>query len=110
LAEAPKADMSRYRLTPQAEADLFEIWCYIARDSIRVADKVEAAIHRACELAAQAPLGGRERRDLTTRPLRFWTVPRYHNYLIVYDPSLLPVQVIRILHGARNVPAILEEG
>jgi hypothetical protein len=30
--------MSRYQFTPQAVDDLFEIWCYIARDSVEFVD------------------------------------------------------------------------
>ena len=34
-----------YCFTAEAEEDLFEIWLYIARDSMAVADRVETAIH-----------------------------------------------------------------
>jgi plasmid stabilization system protein ParE len=36
--------MSGYEFTPQAAADLFEIWSYIARDSVQAANRVEDAI------------------------------------------------------------------
>jgi plasmid stabilization system protein ParE len=32
--------------------------------------------------------------------VRFWTVPRFRNYLIVYAHETKPLQIIRILHGA----------
>ncbi len=47
------------------------------------------------------------RKNLTPLPLRFWVVPRYTNYLIVYDPEKKPLQIIRIIHGARKLPAVL---
>lgn len=50
------------------------------------------------------------RKDLTALPLRFWTLPRYRNYTIVYDPSSKPLQIIRVLHGARNIAVVLREG
>jgi len=28
-------------------------------------------------------------------------------YLIVYDPDKRPLQIIRILHGARDLPSVL---
>ncbi len=28
-------------------------------------------------------------------------------YLIVYDPENKPLQIIRILHGARDLPSVL---
>ena len=46
--------MSRYQFTPQAVDDLFEIWSYIARDSTRAANRVEAAVYSACAFLAKA--------------------------------------------------------
>lgn len=40
-------------------------------------------------------------------PLRFWTM---HNLLIVYRPETKPLQVIRVLRGARDVAAIVGSG
>jgi plasmid stabilization system protein ParE len=83
--------VSRYQLTPEAEDDLFEIWLFIASDSVPAADRIEAAIYDACARLAEAPLQGHIRQDLTALPLRFWTLPRYHNYMIVYDPETRPL-------------------
>lgn len=99
--------MSRYQFTPQALDDLFEIWSYIAQDNATAADRVEDAIHQACELVAKAPLAGTVRKDLTALPVRFWVVPPFPNYFLVYDPATNPLQIIRVLHGARNTPSIL---
>lgn len=96
-----------YRLTPEADADIFEIWCYIASDSIDAANRVEAAIYRSCALLASGPFRGHERKDLTRLPLRFWTVQPYRKYVIVYDPAMKPVQIIRVLHGGRNAARLL---
>ncbi len=30
---------------------------------------------------------GHIRKDLTGVPVRFWTIPRYSNYAIIYDPA-----------------------
>jgi plasmid stabilization system protein ParE len=102
--------MSSYRFTPQAVEDLFGISSCVARDSVEAANHVEDAIYRACDLLAEAPLGGHIRKDLTKRPLRFWTVQAYPNYLIVYNPKTHPLHIIRVLHGARNMVAILGVG
>ncbi len=40
--------MERYELTPEAVSDLFEIWNFINRDNPEAADRVEAAVLRAC--------------------------------------------------------------
>jgi plasmid stabilization system protein ParE len=99
--------MSAYQFTPQEVGDLFEIWSYIARSDLSAANRVEEAFHRACSLAVDAPLAGSQRDDLTALPLRFWLVQPYRNYWIVYDPNTKPLQVMRVLHGGRDVPALL---
>ena len=99
--------MTRYRFTPQALNDLFDVWSYIAQDNPKAADRVEEAIYDACELLARSPLAGTVRKDLTSLPVRFWLLPPFPNYFIVYDPETKPLEVIRILHRARNIPAIV---
>jgi plasmid stabilization system protein ParE len=99
--------MSKYQFTPQAVSDLLEIWTFIAQDNPEAADRVEEAVFKACDLLADSPLAGSVRKDMTPLPLRFWVVHPYSKYLIVYDPEKKPLQVIRILHGARNLPSIL---
>jgi len=37
--------------------------------------------------------------------VRFWPV---FSYLIVYDPLKKPVEIVRVLHGKRDVEEILE--
>lgn len=98
--------MKSYRLTPAAEDDSFEIWAYIAADNIEAADRVEGEIFDACARLAEWPHLGHLRRDLTDKPVRFY--PVRGTYLIVYDPATQPLEVIRILHGARDVTAELE--
>ncbi len=102
--------MSGYRFTPQAAYDLFEIWSYIARDNLEAANRVEDAVYKACAFLAEGPLRGTVREDLTKLPLRFWAVQAYPNYIIVYDPQKDPLQIIRILHGSRDILAILSHG
>jgi plasmid stabilization system protein ParE len=97
-----------YTLTSSAEDDLFDIWRYIARDNIEAANRVEEAIHEACDFLARSPHAGHPRPDLTPRAVRFWTVSPFKNYVIIYDPEARPLQVLRILHGGRNLRALLK--
>jgi plasmid stabilization system protein ParE len=99
--------MSKYQFTPQAVADLLETWNFIAEDNPTAADRVEEAIFRACDFLAESPLAGRVRQDLTHLPVRFWVAQPYSSYLIVYQPEKKPLQIIRILHAARDLPAVL---
>jgi plasmid stabilization system protein ParE len=60
--------MIRYRFTPQASADLFELWRYIASDNPEAADRVESAVYDACAFIAEEPLCGQVRKDFTRLP------------------------------------------
>ena len=101
--------MSVYALTPLARADIFEIWSYVAENSEAAADRLEQAIYDACAYAAEAPMRGHSRPDLTTRSLRFWTLTRYPNYNVVYRPETIPLQIVAVLHGNRNAQRILKQ-
>lgn len=100
--------MSRYQLTPHAVEDLFDIWTFIAQDNPQAADRVEEEIFRACDLLGRSPYAGQIRENLTSLPVRFWVVSRYPSYLIVYDPEKEPVQILRVIHAARNLPSVLK--
>lgn len=96
--------MSRFRLTPAAKTDLAEISDYIARDSPRAAKRVRGELRAAMARLAEMPTMGHLREDLTSAPVRFWSV---YSYLIVYRPDTRPIQVLRVVHGARDVKRIL---
>ena len=100
--------MSGYALTPLAKADIFHIWSYIAEDSEDAAKRVEQAIYDACAFVAESPLRGHSRPDLTTRSLRFWTLTRYPNFMVVYRHEI-PVQIVAVMHGKRNIQRILKQ-
>jgi plasmid stabilization system protein ParE len=94
--------MSRrqFVLTPEARADLIEIWNYIAEDSIDHADQVLARLYDAFTRLGQTPGIGHHREDLADTRHRFWTV---HSYVIAYRWETTPVQIIAIVHGARQL-------
>jgi plasmid stabilization system protein ParE len=87
--------MASFRLTREAIEDLDAIQAHIYKDDPKAADAVEEEIRSACALLAERPLQGHLRRDLTKLPLRFWTLPKYPNYMIVYNPHARPVAILR---------------
>lgn len=95
-----------YLLTPGARDDLIEIWIYIASDNPAAADSLENDLFQAFEQLADRPELGHKRPDLTNKPIRFLTVRR--TYLVAYVPDTEPLQIIRVLHGARNAGPLLE--
>lgn len=96
--------MKRFVLTPLAEQDLNEIWDHIGDDNVEAANgvlgKIEAAIYRLTE----HPGLGHLREDLADSRHRFYLV---YSYLIVFRPGTDPLQIIRVLHAARDVQSIL---
>jgi antitoxin ParD1/3/4/toxin ParE1/3/4 len=98
--------MKPFQFTPAAENDVFEIWFHIAADNPEAADRLEAEIYDACRRLAFRQDLGHFRRDLTDKPVRFFAVRR--TYLVVYDPATEPLEVIRVLHGARDAAAELD--
>ncbi len=99
--------MNDYRLTPEAEDDLFEIWCYIARDNVAAANRVESAVHNASFFLAQQPQCGSPREHVTALPVYFWTVQQYPKYVVVYRPETQPLEIVRVLHGMRDLKRLL---
>ena len=92
-------------VSPQALEDLEEMWLFIAQDNVEAADRFEQKIRKTfCRLAENPGIGHR-REDITDKPVLFWPVS---SYLIIYDPGKRPVEVLRVLHGARDVETILE--
>jgi plasmid stabilization system protein ParE len=98
-----------FQLTTQAIEDLDGIWWFITKQNREAAGRVEAEIIATCRRLAGYPLIGHHRRDITPLPVRFWTLPKYPNYVIVYRPETKPLQVIAILHGKRDMEEILKD-
>lgn len=96
--------MARYLLTDLAEADIREIISSIRDRSSQSADRVKAELQEAMRWLAEFPNIGHLREDLTDESLRFWCV---YSYLIAYRPDTRPIEIIRVLHGARDVESIL---
>jgi plasmid stabilization system protein ParE len=96
--------MKRFRLSPEAASDIREIWRYIAADSIKAARKVRLELFDGCQRLANNPRIGHTRTDLTDQPVLFYPIG---SYLIVYDPKAKPLSIVRVVHGARDVPSLV---
>jgi toxin ParE1/3/4 len=91
---------------PQAQSDLAEIWDYIADDSEAEADAFVDTIDQKLEVLAARPLAGRVRDELA-EGVRSFPVGRY---IIFYRPLPQGVEIVRVLHGARDLDAIFHPG
>lgn len=96
--------MAKIVRTPLAEADLEQIWAYIARDNPVAADRLIRSISATFELLADNPdLGIRQddiRPGLRCKPVR-------RNYLVFYELVGDELRILRVLHAARKHEDIL---
>lgn len=98
--------MADFVLTPAAEGDIVGILDYIEQDNPSAAIRVREALLDAMRLLAEHPGIGHTRADLADEVVRFWPV---FSYLVIYRPDTHPIQIVRVLHGKRDVRRLLEE-
>jgi plasmid stabilization system protein ParE len=96
--------MAEYLLSPEALDDLRDIRNYIALDGPTAADRVLDELFTAFDQLAEWPGQGHPRSDLTNRKVRFWPVG---SYLVVYQADPMLLQIVAILHGARDIPTVI---
>ena len=88
-------------LQPRAKADLSDIWQFIAEDSDDQADAFIDLIDQKFQLLAQQSGLGRRREELA-EGLRSFPVGRYVIFYLAIPDG---VQIVRVLHGARDIEA-----
>ena len=95
-----------HRLAPEAEADLDELWYYVATNaSVEVADRLVDSITTRFFLLGLHPGAGRRRDDL--RPgLRSFPVG---DYIVFYRVEGDDVLIQRVVRGSRDLAALLGE-
>lgn len=96
--------MAKYKLTAHAEEDIREIYFYIGANNPAAADAMIEKFLIAFEHLSAFPESGHSRADLTDLHCRFWTV---YPYLILYHPDAHPLEIIRVLHGYRDMETLL---
>jgi toxin ParE1/3/4 len=97
--------MSRLIIAPEARRDLREIRDYIAKDDPGAARRVLTRLRDVARMLAGAPAMGRARPELGA-DIRSFAADRYVPF---YRPlrRAAGIQLVRVLHGARDVDAIL---
>jgi toxin ParE1/3/4 len=91
--------MARMLKRPEAENDLDDIWWYIAQDNPKEADQLLDRIQEKLFLLIEFPHMGTSRDELVPG-LRSTTV---ENYLLFYFPLEDGIDLVRVLHGAREL-------
>ena len=100
--------MTRAALSPAAERDVVEIVEWIASENPVAARGFRAALDRLADTIGEHPNGGALKPHLASPPIRFFPL-RGYPYVAVCTPDRHPPLIVRVLHGARNLPQVLRE-
>ena len=87
------------RHTRRARADLLDIWLEIAETDPAAADRLYDRLEARVNILGQFPESGAARPDIA-RDARMLVEG---SYLILYRIRPDEVQIVRVLHGARNI-------
>ena len=95
--------MPRVRRTPLAAQDLEDIWFYVAQDDPAAADRLLDTFEEKIGLLAENPHIGPARPDIA-EDLRYSPVG---SYLLLYRIVSGGVEIVRVVHGARDLLNLL---
>ena len=97
--------MARILRTARAEEDYREIWDFVARDDPTAADRLLRKFDEKLQLCVTNP-GMGTLRERYAPGLR--SIP-VGNYVLFYRPAENGIELIRVLHGARNFNRIFRK-
>ncbi len=94
-----------------AEEDLTEAYLFIGGDSPAAAERLLDAVDVASRFLLENPSAGRRRAFRSSRAhgIRSWAVKGFQAWLIFYRAVGEDVEVVRLIHGARDIPRLLED-
>jgi toxin ParE1/3/4 len=95
----------------KAQEDVLEITRYIASGSLRAAEGFREALEHAYSTLEAMPYLGASRSFGHPRlfDVRLWPIPKFEKYLLLYRPHPDSIEIVRVVHGARDLPALLAE-
>jgi len=103
--------MTSINKNPQVIRDLIELATYIAEDNLDASDRFLAAAEETFNQLAKMPKIGKlcqfSHPNLTD--IRQHAIKNFRRYLIFYRLTNSGIEVLRVIHGARDFEAMLEE-
>jgi toxin ParE1/3/4 len=97
------------RLQSRAALDLRDHYLYLIQQDARLAARFADAIENSFAWLAHNPdLGfATDFTDARLQDVRCWPVRGFLNHLIFYRVPIDSIEVLRVLHGSRDAPALL---
>lgn len=97
-------------VTAEAREDIIEQYYYFAEQSQPVADRFWIAADATFLKLARRPMGEQLKpRNVGLKGLRLWHVDGFDNHLIFYVTTSDAIEIIRVLHAARDWMSILRK-
>ena len=97
--------MANVKISAFAEADLREIWTYVAENNPSAADKLLRELLQKIRLLADNPELGKDRSEIIVN-LRSFPVRKY---IVFYSLNEDTVEIYRVLHASRNIGELFED-
>lgn len=96
---------------PQVIRDLIDLATYIAQDNLDVSDRFLVAAEATFKQLAKAPAMGRICQFVhpSLTEIRQISIKGFNKYLIFYRITESEVDILRVIHGARDIEAIFNE-
>ncbi len=102
----------RVLLSPRADTDIDEHFTYLAEEgSLDTAARFLAATESGFQALLEMPELGAPRSFANPKlqGLRMWPIPGFEKHLIFYRPVTRGIEIVRILHAARDIESLLEQ-
>jgi toxin ParE1/3/4 len=101
--------MSKVNKRPQVIRDLIDLATYIAEDNLDISDEFLAAAEETFLILGKMPGMGKlcDFANPNLIGVRQQGIKGFKKYLVFYRTSDFGVEIIRVIHGARDVEAIL---
>ena len=98
----------KYNFKPRARRDVLEIAVHIARDNFAAAEAFLSAVENTCRNIVKMPAIGSHRsyENPLLADVRMLPIGGFGGYLIFYRPLKAGIEVIRVIHGARDLPSL----
>ena len=102
---------SELRIRSRARTDIVELAVFIGRDSVGAADRFLDATDETFASLTEQPFLGAEyaTRNPRLNGIRVIRVRGFPNHLAFYFVRTDEVEIVRVLHGARDLDAALDE-
>ena len=89
-------------------ADLGEALAWISQENLSAAENLCIAVGQAAQVIGAHPNLEKPRRDLASENIRF-VILRGFPYIVVYRADAISPRILRVLHGARDLPEVLQD-